>query len=98
MLIRVSRFVICNDGYTIERYIHGFDAAYNDVQTWKYKDLLSVFGADPQQSKTFQVKTRGELDQLFSDREFAASKYIQVSHSLKSNHSVSRSRVTGREC
>ena len=25
-------FVICNEGYTIERYIHGFKAEYNDIQ------------------------------------------------------------------
>ena len=73
-----SRFLICNDGYTIERYIHGMDAAYNDIQPWKFKDLLDVFGADPDNSKTFQIRTKSELNQLLSDEEFAAAKYIQV--------------------
>lgn len=71
-------FVICNDGYTIERYIHGMDATYNDIQPWRFKDLLAVFGADPKASKTFQVKTKKELDDLFSDEEFSAAKYIQL--------------------
>ncbi|KAL8794024.1 MAG: hypothetical protein Q9195_003430 [Heterodermia aff. obscurata] len=70
-------FVICNEGYTIERYIHGMDASYNDIQTWKYKDLVSVFGADPQKSKTYAVKTKQEAEDLFRDPEFAAAKYLQ---------------------
>lgn len=70
-------FVICNEGYTIERYIHGMDAVYNDVQEWKYKDLLAVFGADPKKSKTFQVNTKDEVEELFHDIEFASAKYIQ---------------------
>lgn len=54
------------------------DATYNDIQPWRFKDLLAVFGADPKGSKTFQVKTKKELDDLFSDEEFSAAKYIQV--------------------
>jgi pyruvate decarboxylase len=64
-------FVICNDGYTIERYIHGWDDAYNDVQTWKYKDLPAVFGAKEGQSKVYAVKTKDEIDALFNDKEFS---------------------------
>jgi len=70
-------FVICNDGYTIERYIHGMEAEYNDIQNWKYKDLLAVFGADPKNSKTYQVRSKQETDELFKDEEFCAAKYIQ---------------------
>ena len=70
-------FVICNEGYTIERYIHGMDESYNDIQLWKYKDLLAVFGADPKKSKTFQVKTKQELDSLFLNKEFSSAPYIQ---------------------
>lgn len=74
----VLRFVICNDGYTIERYIHGMSATYNDVQAWKYKDLVAAFGADPKTSKTFQIKTKEELDKLFCDKEFSSAPYLQV--------------------
>ena len=70
--------MICNEGYTIERYIHGMDAVYNDIQEWKYKDLLSVFGADPQHSQTFQVKSKQEAEDLFNDIKFASAPYIQV--------------------
>lgn len=71
-------FVICNEGYTIERYIHGMDATYNDIQQWKYKDLVSVFGADPKKSKTYQVKTKQEAEDLFNDKDFSSAPYLQV--------------------
>ncbi|MCJ1285776.1 Pyruvate decarboxylase 1 [Xylographa opegraphella] len=70
-------FVICNKGYTIERFIHGMDAEYNDIQEWKYNDLLDVFGADPNKSKTYQVRTKQELHDLFNDKHFSSAPYIQ---------------------
>lgn len=63
-------FVICNDGFTIERYIHGMHAAYNDIQQWRYKDIPSVFGATLDKCKTYQVRTKDEVKQLFGDQEF----------------------------
>ncbi|KAK6500979.1 Pyruvate decarboxylase 1 [Arthrobotrys conoides] len=36
--------VINNDGYTIERPIHGPEKSYNDIQPWKYRKLLKAFG------------------------------------------------------
>ena len=70
-------FVICNEGYTIERYIHGMDAAYNDIGQWKFKELVDVFGADPKKSKTYQVKTKQEAEELFQNKDFSAAPYLQ---------------------
>ena len=70
-------FVICNDGYTIERYIHGMDASYNDIQPWNYKDLVAAFGAKPGRYKTFQIRTKEEVDSLFRDKTFASAPYLQ---------------------
>lgn len=72
-------FVVCNEGYTIERVIHGMDASYNDIQQWKYKDLVAVFGANPKKSKTFQVKTKQEAEDLFNDKTFSSTPFLQVS-------------------
>lgn len=55
------------------------DASYNDIQQWKYKDLVTVFGADPKKSKTFQVKTKQEADDLFNDKTFSSAPFLQVS-------------------
>ena len=55
------------------------DADYNDIQQWKFKDLVGVFGADPKKSKTYQVKTKQEADDLFKDDNFSSAPYLQVS-------------------
>lgn len=66
-------FVICNDGYTIERYIHGWKETYNDVQPWDYKALPAAFGARRGQTITYRVETKQQVNELFIDREFANS-------------------------
>jgi len=65
-------FVICNKGYTIERLIHGYQDAYNDVQEWRYKDLPAVFGAQDAQVLTYRVETKEQLDSLFEDEVFGS--------------------------
>lgn len=54
------------------------DADYNDIQQWKFKDLVSVFGADPMKSKTYQVKTKQEAEDLFRNENFSSAPYLQV--------------------
>lgn len=71
------RFVICNEGFTIERCIHGMDATYNDIVEWKWSDLPAVFGASDRQVKTFCVKTKDELDKLLAEKEFNDASGLQ---------------------
>ena len=76
--LRVTLFCICNEGYTIERFIHGADAAYNDIAAWRYRDVPAVFGAVPgEQVSTFAVRTKAELDALLSDRAFQEARHLQ---------------------
>ncbi|KAK7180704.1 hypothetical protein DPSP01_013739 [Paraphaeosphaeria sporulosa] len=65
-------FVICNNGYTIERFIHGMKDSYNDIQEWKYKDLPAAFGASKDQYQTYRVETKKEVEELFMDKEFSS--------------------------
>lgn len=58
-------FLINNDGYTIERYIMGRHAAYNDIAPWTYHQLPQVFAKDSRM-KTFNVSTQGELDEALN--------------------------------
>ncbi|KAH7015116.1 thiamine diphosphate-binding protein [Ilyonectria destructans] len=69
-------FLICNDGFTIERFIHGMEAEYNDINTWKNKELVNVFGGEDT-CKTFTIKTKDELNELLADDEFQAAKTLQ---------------------
>ncbi|KAG9917148.1 pyruvate decarboxylase, partial [Aureobasidium melanogenum] len=55
--------IINNDGYTIERVIHGRKQTYNDIATWRYLQALNMFGAteDEVDTNTFSARTWGEL-------------------------------------
>lgn len=71
-------FILCNDGYTIERYIHGMDAVYNDIATWKHKSLIEAFGGAAKGAKTYQIKTQRGLNDLFNDKDFKAANVLQL--------------------
>ncbi|KAL8948949.1 MAG: hypothetical protein Q9222_004901 [Ikaeria aurantiellina] len=70
-------FLLNNSGYTIERYIHGMDASYNDIQPWSYTSLVSVFGGTPEGTKTYTVKTKKEAEELFNDEGFCKAEKLQ---------------------
>lgn len=55
-------FVINNNGYTVEREIHGATELYNDIPMWDYQNLPFVFGGTDQSVATFKVTTEIELD------------------------------------
>ncbi|RIA84104.1 thiamine diphosphate-binding protein [Glomus cerebriforme] len=44
-------FILNNDGYTIERMIHGLERKYNDIQPWQYCKTLEYFGATSAKGK-----------------------------------------------
>jgi pyruvate decarboxylase len=52
----VTIFVLNNNGYTVERIIHGFDESYNDVQPWRNLEAPNYFGA-PKSDPTYPVRT-----------------------------------------
>jgi indolepyruvate decarboxylase len=52
--------VVNNDGYTVERAIHGATAAYNDITGWRWTELPAALGVPD--ALTFRVSTYGELD------------------------------------
>ncbi|KAI1645002.1 thiamine diphosphate-binding protein [Daldinia loculata] len=76
--LNVIIFVICNDGYTIERFIHGMDASYNDIVEWRYKDLPAVFGGTEETARSYAVRTRGELEKLLADKDFNERKGLRL--------------------
>ncbi|RAL13068.1 alpha-keto acid decarboxylase family protein [Aspergillus homomorphus CBS 101889] len=63
-------FVICNNGYTVERLIHGRHESYNDIQVWQYRKLLEVFGAGRGSYQTYQIRNKKELSALLQDSSF----------------------------
>ncbi|KAL7007882.1 hypothetical protein EMMF5_002529 [Cystobasidiomycetes sp. EMM_F5] len=70
--------VLNNDGYVIERLIHGMEAPYNTIGSWAFQDLLRVLGAKPDDSHSYLVKNRHDLEALFNNAEFAKADKIQL--------------------
>ncbi len=52
--------VVNNDGYTVERAIHGKTALYNDIVSWRWTDLPAALGVT--NHLAFRARTYGELD------------------------------------
>lgn len=88
----VIMFVIENDGYEIERWVHGPEAHYNDIQRWQYSKLPEVLMVPEEEEegkekkkkvKTWKVRGRRELEELLRDEEgFGRGKGLQVSFFL----------------
>ncbi|KAB2569462.1 Pyruvate decarboxylase [Lasiodiplodia theobromae] len=80
--LSVVVFVLNNDGYTVERLIHGADAAYNDVQPWRYSDAPWFFGTprdDPAYPvSTWRVGTWGELEGVLGDERVREGRGLHV--------------------
>ena len=58
-------FLINNNGYTVERAIHGQNQPYNDIQMWKYNKLTNVFGSE-EKSLTFKVENETEFAEVLT--------------------------------
>ncbi|KAL6452872.1 PDC11 Pyruvate decarboxylase [Candida maltosa Xu316] len=69
-------FVLNNEGFTIERLIHGPKAVYNDIHSWENTDLLKTFKAD--NYETYSLKTIGDITKVFKDEKFAKNDKIRL--------------------
>jgi indolepyruvate decarboxylase len=56
--------VVNNDGYTVERAIHGETAPYNDIVSWSWIDIPRALGVS--NHLAFRAQTYGELDDAFT--------------------------------
>lgn len=70
--IPVYYFINNNDGYEIERQIHGVKAVYNDIQPIDHVMLIKALAGPMFDDfcQTYRVKTRQELNDLLLDDEF----------------------------
>lgn len=75
--LNVAVFVINNDGYTIERCIHGVRQRYNDVARWRYMSAPQFFGA-PEGAFTRSVRKWGELEEVLGERELADGEGLRM--------------------
>lgn len=78
----ITIFVLNNDGYTIERWIHGMKAGYNDIQPWRYLEAPNYFGA-PKDDPAYPVLTKraenwGQLHEILTDKQLREGKGLNI--------------------
>lgn len=56
-------FLINNDGYTIERSIHGVEAEYNDITVYDWSKIPAAFGGTDQNTVTLRATTVREFNE-----------------------------------
>jgi TPP-dependent 2-oxoacid decarboxylase len=56
--------VVNNDGYTVERAIHGETASYNDIVAWDWSQVPAALGVTDH--LVFRAQTYGELDEALT--------------------------------
>jgi indolepyruvate decarboxylase len=56
--------VVNNDGYTVERAIHGETASYNDIVPWNWSRVPAALGVTDH--LVFRAQTYGELDEALT--------------------------------
>lgn len=73
-------FVLNNDGYEIERCIHGRHAKYNDIQPYNLQMALPFLGGKKGNIayESFKVSTQGELQKLLEDPAFAKADKVRL--------------------
>lgn len=78
-------FVLNNDGYTIERCIHGLHERYNDVGRWRYLRAPGFFGAGTGADGdgnsavfTASVRTWGELEEVMADERLTNGRGLRM--------------------
>ncbi|KAI1632922.1 thiamine pyrophosphate enzyme [Biscogniauxia mediterranea] len=75
--LNVIVFVINNDGYTIERCIHGRKQGYNDVSRWRYLQAPSFFGAS-EDTYTASARTWAELASILGQDRLLNGKGLRM--------------------
>ncbi len=68
--------LVNNDGYTVERAIHGETAYYNDIVAWQWTELPRVLGA--QRALAIRVSTYGELDDALTAAAAAHDRMVLI--------------------
>ncbi len=70
--------LIENDGYTVERYIHGMNETYNDVPLLDYDYLPQLFGAGENEALVLHAATQNELLAALDQAQDTTDKLVLV--------------------
>ncbi|KAH8104669.1 pyruvate decarboxylase [Cristinia sonorae] len=91
MKVKPIIFLLNNSGYTIERYLHGEKAKYNDITNWRWTSLLTALGGtEGETCQSHLVNTKDELDALLKDEKFNRAETIQLVEMKMETHDAPR--------
>lgn len=76
--LTLPRIVINNNGYTIERAIHGAEEEYNDIVQCRHQLLLDCFGAKNGTACSRQVRTKLEMEQVLALPQYINPQEVQL--------------------
>ncbi len=88
-------FLLNNQGYTIERVIHGPKMIYNDIQPWQYSALPAIFGENVYAVK---VTTEGELAAALEASKQHADQLCFIEVMMKPDDCPESLRKLGKAC
>lgn len=71
-------FLVNNDGYTVEREIHGPERHYNDIVAYDWQAIPAAFGGTPDNSLTLKATTPAELDAAITTAAATPDKLVLV--------------------
>ncbi|KAM0344980.1 hypothetical protein ACHAPU_006859 [Fusarium lateritium] len=78
--LNIVIFVINNNGYTIERAIHGRAADYNDIAPWNHQHALGLFGYSEKEAarRYFSAKNWSELRTALDSQEVQSDDGVKM--------------------
>jgi len=88
-------FLLNNNGYTIERVIHGATMMYNDIQPWNYAALPAIFGDNV---FTAQVHTENELANVLNQIKTHRDKMCFIEVMMDKNDCPENLRLLAKAC
>ncbi len=68
--------LVNNDGYTVERAIHGENQRYNDIPACNWHLMPQAFGADDNNSLVLKAETAGELKAALKKAAMTTDKMV----------------------
>ncbi|KAJ4376783.1 hypothetical protein N0V86_006901 [Didymella sp. IMI 355093] len=85
--------VLNNDGYTIERAIHGLNEGYNDVAPWRYLGAPNFFGAK-EGAFTASARTWSELEAVLANKKLSDGAGLRMIELLLDREDVPKGPLT----
>ncbi|KAG8630449.1 hypothetical protein KVT40_002068 [Elsinoe batatas] len=72
--------IINNDGYTVERAIHGAKQGYNDIVPYRWSKALEFFGMEKGEAERsyVRVETRGEWDEVLKREDLRRPDGVKI--------------------